>query len=965
MNESVSLRARFGPFHLDEAEARLSRAGMGVELPPRALAVLCELARRPGQLVPEEALLDRIWGHRHVSESVVRTVVSQLRQALGDDPRRPRYVETASRRGYRFIAEVVAERGSDAPPAASPTSSPAAGLSVPAPELPPLVGREAALQRLGAAWVRAAGGQRQLVFVGGEAGIGKSALVEHIVATLPSGVAVGVGQCVEHYGAAEPYMPILEALSSLCRSVGGDTLRATLRQVAPTWMLQMPWLLDEEDRRLLRQEAAGATQDRMLRELGELLDRARDASPLVILLEDLHWSDHATVQALAYLARRRGPSPVLVIGTFRPTELIVQQHPLAGLRHELKLHKLCEEIALEPLSERDLGDWLVRRLGARPPEDFVHALHAHTAGLPLFAAHLVDEWTQTEALAQVGGEWRLPDPRDAAVPGGIAHVIDRHVSGLTSDEQRLLGAASVGGLEFSSLCLAEVLDRDADDVAAALESLSERLPWLRVADVRPCADGRLDAVHVFRHSLYRHAIHQKLSVSQSVPWHRAWARALQRHHDGDPADLAAALALHFERGREPAAAAARLVDVAARAIERGAPGEAVRAARHGVALLAGAPDRACEQSLRLLEALALTRIHVVSEPEVAEAFARTSAFDDIDSPARVRAAHGRWWVRFSRGELDAARRLAQDMRSRGEHSGDAMQRVTGLCATGMTLAMCGELTAARGALEAALEERAACADAASAGPFVQEPGVEAGGVLALVSWIAGDFAAARTHAARAVDLAVALRHPLSEVTALYMAASVHALAGEFDVVETLIGRLHEVIERHALSTTSSGFDWLHGRALLARGNVDEGLAQMRRAAEGARRCGLRVTYDGFHYHHAEACRIAGQLDAAESSAREGLALASESGARLLESGLWRQLALTLAAKGDAAGAESAGRQAVAAARTQGAVFHEVMALAAAREQGWRVEEPARLGELLAGGLSDPSPSLAAARACAA
>src|SRR5471032_305863 len=186
MNEPISLRARFGPFHLDEAEARLSRAGSAVELPPRALAVLCELVRRPGQLVPEEALLDRIWGHRHVSESVVRTVVSQLRQALGDDPRRPRYVETASRRGYRFVAEVVTELGSEAASAAVPASSPVTAPSVPMPELPPLVGREAALQRLGAAWARAAGGQRQLVFVGGKAGIGKSALVEHIVATIPT-----------------------------------------------------------------------------------------------------------------------------------------------------------------------------------------------------------------------------------------------------------------------------------------------------------------------------------------------------------------------------------------------------------------------------------------------------------------------------------------------------------------------------------------------------------------------------------------------------------------------------------------------------------------------------------------------------------------------------------------------------------------------------------------------------------
>ena len=248
MNESAPLRARFGPFHIDEPEGRLARDGQRVELPPRALAVLCELVRRPNQLVTDELLLDRVWGHRHVSESVVRTVVGHLRRALGDDPRRPRYVETAARRGYRFVGEVMPDRGAPAPVRALPAPIPIAQRAS------TLVGRDAPAGLLEQAWRRVQEGSRQFVLVSGEAGIGKSALVDDFLATLPESTAVARSQCVEHYGPAEPYMPLLEALNALCRTPFGAAIRERLPAVAPTWLLQMPWLMDADDRRALRQD---------------------------------------------------------------------------------------------------------------------------------------------------------------------------------------------------------------------------------------------------------------------------------------------------------------------------------------------------------------------------------------------------------------------------------------------------------------------------------------------------------------------------------------------------------------------------------------------------------------------------------------------------------------------------------------------------------------------------------------
>src|SRR5262245_58425846 len=196
------LLLRFHPFELDERQARLTRDGQPLAVAPKAFEVLCTLARSPGQLVRKDELLDAVWGHRHVSESVLKTIVSELRSVLGDDARQPRFIETASRRGYRFIAELQ--------PAAAPASAASSALPPAGSEL---IGRQAARQQLHAAWQAAAAGRRQLVWLTGEAGIGKTTLIEDVVAALAPHATVAYGQCVEQHGAGEPYLPILEALA--------------------------------------------------------------------------------------------------------------------------------------------------------------------------------------------------------------------------------------------------------------------------------------------------------------------------------------------------------------------------------------------------------------------------------------------------------------------------------------------------------------------------------------------------------------------------------------------------------------------------------------------------------------------------------------------------------------------------------------------------------------------------------
>ena len=197
------------------------------------------------------------------------------------------------------------------------------------------------MQRLYAAWAQACQGQRQVIWV-----TGKTAVVEAFAAEVVADPTVWLahGQCVEQYGTGEAYLPILEALGRLCRTPRGEQLIPLLRQRAPTWLVQMPWLLRPEDRELLRQELQGTTRERMLREFAEVVDTLTVDTPLLLMLEDLHWSDHATLDVLFLLARRRTPARLLLLGTYRPVETVVHGHPLRTVTHELRWHGYSTEL---------------------------------------------------------------------------------------------------------------------------------------------------------------------------------------------------------------------------------------------------------------------------------------------------------------------------------------------------------------------------------------------------------------------------------------------------------------------------------------------------------------------------------------------------------------------------------------------------------------------------------------------
>lgn len=156
-------------------------------------------------------------------------------------------------------------------------------------------------------------------------------------------------------------MPILEARGRLCRALGGDQLIVLLHQQAPTWLVQMPMLLSATELAMLQRKVQGAARERMLREMGEAVQALTAECPLVLWLEDLHWSDASTLELLTLLARRRECARLLVLGTYRPVDMIVKEHPLRAVKQELQLHGLGAELPLGLLSEKQVAEYLGQR----------------------------------------------------------------------------------------------------------------------------------------------------------------------------------------------------------------------------------------------------------------------------------------------------------------------------------------------------------------------------------------------------------------------------------------------------------------------------------------------------------------------------------------------------------------------------------------------------------------------------
>ena len=401
------------------------------------------------------------------------------------------------------------------------------------------------LRRLEAKLEEARRGTRQIVFITGEPGVGKTAVARAFATQLAGDRAtlVGIGQCVEHHGAGEAYQPVLQALGRLCRHEG-DRVVGRLRRSAPLWLAQLPRPATDDVDLALRRELLGATPERMLREMAEAVASLGNEATLVLVLEDLHWSDRATIDLISFLARRPEPARLLVLATYRPVDVIVSGHPLRSTMVELGARGLFHQLPLPLLSEHAVGDFLaVRFPGASLPSSLVHSVHRRTDGNPLFVVQIAEQWVMQGALVRGLDGWSTraaPEDIEASAPDGLREMIEQQIEEMSDDDRRILEAASVTGEEFSAATVASIVGADAAVIEGRCDRLVQRAKLLQRADSEN-PDGTLAARYRFIHWVHRNVCYQRLDAGERARLHLAVAehqetdRRSTCRRDGSPA----------------------------------------------------------------------------------------------------------------------------------------------------------------------------------------------------------------------------------------------------------------------------------------------------------------------------------------------------------------------------------------------------------------------------------------------
>jgi len=792
----------------------------------------------------------------------------------------------------------------------------------------PMVGRTDECAWLHYHLDEALAGKRRVVFVTGGAGVGKTTLVEAFVrdAKRRAAVWIGHGQCLEHRGAGEAYMPVLDALSRLCRKQGGQELITLLATHAPTWLVQMPWLVDEAKHAALQHRALGATKERMLREMVETLDALTAKRPLILVLEDLHWSDRSTVDLITWLARRHEPARLLLIGTYRPADVKRRHPPLHAAAQELTARGFAETRALPFLTQTAIGEYLAERFpGIALPDRLARLVHQRTDGNALFMGNVIEAWVTQGRLTQTDGIWTLRAALDdlaVGVPGSLRQLIEQQLGELSPEDLGILEAASVAGMAFSAAGVAAGVDAPEEAVEARCDALARQGHFLWSRGVAEWADGTIAGRYGFIHALYQEVLYERIPAGRRVRLHRQIGSRLEAGYSPHAGKQAAELAVHFVRGRDAERAVRYLHFAAQQAMYRSALREATELLTQGLGILKKETDfpERDRQELALQTALggamALTRGWAAPEAEAAYTRARDLCRTLGDPPELIPLLHRMATLYELRGEYEVAESLiAQRLRLRDPQ--DAAFILESYELLSCSLFHQADFTRSLEHARQGLTLYDPGEHSTFTAVFGDNPGISCQTWAALALWFLGypDQALEQLnkalHLAEMPDNHYNLAHCQEQAAVFYQCRREIAATREWAAATTAVATRQGFAYRIATGMI------LQGWAMAFQGEGHAGINHIRQGLLGCDRIGARMDRPYYLGLLAEACAATDRLDEGLDALDEALATVRNSRSFFYEAELHRikgELLFQAGARNDRV--EACFQQALALARDQ-------------------------------------------------
>lgn len=656
------------------------------------------LVDRAGRVVSKQDLFDAVWRGGIVSDAALTVCIAEIRRALGDNARNARFIETLHRRGYRFIADV--ERGF--------------GLHGRAiGEVPDFVGREQEVQRLIADSDTAFAGRRRVVFVSGNAGIGKTALVNYVASKISADLPdlwLAVGQCVDNFGEAEALMPLVDCVRQWILSPRGSIVAELVREVAPSLGYCIHGAETSSGG-----DIAPVISGRVFREFTDLIEALSAEWPVAIIIEDAQWSDESTLAWLSYVSRRKAPARLLVVCTFRTLENSEITSRVESLAGEMRPADLCELSGWTPpeVAAYLANSGFVHGVEHDGADELVPLLHERTDGNPLFIVALTEELAklgQESHSMGAGTERDFLESAGSILPSTLMLTIRGRLAELDESEREVVKSASIAGQVFDGAAVAACSRIELEEVEALLDSIHRKTGLITVSGASEWPDDGSSTRYRFVHSLYWEAVYETIPPGRRSPMHRRVAESLVAWVGRRSRSVAAEIASHFERARRWQLAARYFLDAAQNLVDVTFIREAVALFRRGEEMArradgASTDTASVEADLLLGRGLALIATEGGASAEARECFDRAAVLAEElrDDDRLFIAVYGVRASSLAEAKLDSAHRLGltmHDIATRTLNESHALQTHAAL---GNTAFQKGEIAQATEQLDAGID----------------------------------------------------------------------------------------------------------------------------------------------------------------------------------------------------------------------------------------------------------------------
>jgi predicted ATPase/DNA-binding SARP family transcriptional activator len=846
------------------------------------------------------------------------------------------------------------------------------------------VAREGELARLQHWSELAQAGHGQVVFITGDAGRGKTALIQEFARRAQerwSDLIVAGGNCNAFTGEGDPYLPFREILGLLTGDIdalwaAGAISREHAHRLWDAFPLVISALVEAGPdllntfipaAPLLRRAvayAAGGLNDQASwqNQLQELVDRKSTVHPgpdlqqsalfeqyarvmvtlarqrlLLLILDDLQWADSASLSLLFHLSRRLAGRRILIAGAYRPEELTIgkqgQRHPLEPIVHELQRTFGDITIDLAQAKDRQFLEQYLETEPNRLSASFSETLYRQTAGHALFTVELLRGMQERGDLVKdPAGLWVVGKTLDwKTLPSRVEAVIAERIARLDHSAREALEIASVEGESFTAEVVARVGGTNEPETLKQFSTKLDRLHQLvRAQDIQHLGVQRQSRFR-FRHILYQNYLYKSLDPVRRTYLHEAVGMALEALYGDRVVEIAIPLARHFQEAGIAEKAVRYLLAAGEIARRRSANAEAIVHLNQALELLKTLPETPerlqCE--LKTLESLGvclvLTKGHASVEVETVYARAMELCSQVGDASQRYQAIFGLYRFHFYRGKIWTAFTLAEQLLALAQGlGGEYHLRAQVLYAE--TLYRMGEFVKAQEQLSQAVAAYLLDQFPLDAHLFGNDILVLSQVVLGIYLWHLGYPDQALQAGLAGLSRAQKISHPFTLVCGLYFTAVVHEFRREPQAAQEKLELLLKISRDREFTQYNTWGTVLYGRVLVEQNRVGEGIRYIRQGLADYQAMGAKLLLPEFLFFLAEALGKAGQTEEGLALLDQGFEIEAETGERMYEAEMYRCRGELLRQRGNDPGeAENCFQRALQVARKQSARSWELRA----------------------------------------